>query len=227
MFLILLYFFLHLKMKTEGIFFYFCIGYICGLLLLDPGQCFPANSRKTTRLQPHKSISTFSSTILGNVYSKQTSLSLMDITAFIDQYAVSSSLSSTTQNQTRRSKRSLRANSAEIDFAHSDSLLNHKIVVEENYKASKAEPKNLHPHLDVRQQNLNHDDRLDHSAPQEPAILTPASELDSSQGYEQSVANPESNHGTPQYMLDLFARFENDPFSQPASNIVRSFFNEG
>ena len=44
---------------------------------------------------------------------------------------------------------------------------------------------------------------------------------------QQFPNTSQTNHETPQYMLDLYARFQNDPFSQPASNIVRSFFNEG
>ncbi|XP_078494710.1 bone morphogenetic protein 10-like [Ciona intestinalis] len=30
----------------------------------------------------------------------------------------------------------------------------------------------------------------------------------------------------PQFMLDLFERFENDPMTRPSSNIIRSFFNQ-
>jgi len=41
------------------------------------------------------------------------------------------------------------------------------------------------------------------------------------------VSSSAESHMTPQFMLDLFKRHESDPLIRPASNIIRSFFNEG
>ena len=68
--------------------------------------------------------------------------------------------------------------------------------------------------------NKSHSDRLNETVLRNNFLSNEANE------HATLNSNP-LTHNTPQYMLDLFSRFENDPFSQPASNIVRSFFNSG
>lgn len=56
---------------------------------------------------------------------------------------------------------------------------------------------------------------------------------DAKQNYFSGINSNLSNNlspttrDAPKYMLDIFRQFTNNPFTKPASNIIRSFFNEG
>ena len=209
------HFFYHLKMKTKTYIFYVCSGYIYGLLLIDLCQAFPAHNLEI-RFEEQK---TSPLTNMEVEKSKSNSLSMMDITTFIDEQ----SALLLDQDQKERSKRSANnppgTNPFDEDFG-----LDYKTIQSLNFATNGLHSQS--PHTFQNDQEGTHYHSSENDVPFQ-SISRSSTKIGPPGTDPSSFMHPRPSHGTPQYMLDLFARFQNDPFSQPASNIVRSFFNEG
>ena len=207
-------------MKSKTILLFFFSGYIYGVLLLNVCQCFPTQNFELRSNQYDKTDKSSSQ----NVPVKDSfhdSLSLLDITAFIDQYSLSQSSLSQNHVETKRNRRSI---NKDFDREH---VLSENFLTNDDVQEGNAENDQNNLLLSNNQapnglnQQISENSRF-------PLKTSSSRESGPPESNEQSQVNTRSNqHGTPQYMLDLFSRFQNDPFSQPASNIVRSFFNEG
>ena len=201
----------------------FCSGYLYGLLLVDICLCIPVaktdrNHFKTLR---NKGLDVGTNTENQPVLHKQKLLSLMDITSFIDKHSdVANSFSSKNRN-TKRKKRFAATEENELNLFY------------ESFSADFDEKGEENPSLNIRMEPLPKNPQPDtefdliEKITENSTSVSSLSKSDSASNteYEMTITRP--NHNTPQYMLDLFARFQNNPFSQPASNTVRSFFNEG
>ncbi|XP_076822323.1 bone morphogenetic protein 10-like [Clavelina lepadiformis] len=88
---------------------------------------------------------------------------------------------------------------------------------------------NAHEDLDHLQEQLSKvSEHLNLSGDEETPLqnfLVPAMDIDLHE-YDNDLLSRKPSRDTPQYMLDLFEKFENDPMMEPTSNIVRSFFNQ-
>jgi len=207
--------FFNLKMKSKTLLLFVCYGYVYGVLLVNFGQGFPAVNN--SELGGYKHQNTAQITDVQVDESKL--LSLMDITMFIDKNFASTP----DRGQKKRRKRSMKE-SQEMNAFDENFDLDYETIRGMNLATNK-QPNESPQTFQNSQENAN----LYNSENSSPnhAISSFSTEIGPPGTDGSNIITPRPNHGAPQYMLDLFARFQNDPFSQPASNIVRSFFNEG